>query len=82
MAVITPSNPTIKPPSSTTAFHRSTTTLPRFNLPITTPKRHHDQPRRGSDVLVEALEREGITDVFAYPGGAYVGSLCSMDLNL
>ncbi|GJT23578.1 acetolactate synthase [Tanacetum coccineum] len=99
MAVITPSNPTIKPPSSTTALHRSTTTLPRFNLPITTPKRHRtlyittnvlskpttvqtpqpeiyvsryadDQPRRGSDVLVEALEREGITDVFAYPGGA------------
>ncbi|XP_076898496.1 acetolactate synthase 2, chloroplastic-like [Bidens hawaiensis] len=29
-----------------------------------------DQPRKGSDVLVEALEREGVTDVFAYPGGA------------
>ncbi|GJW32089.1 acetolactate synthase [Tanacetum coccineum] len=99
MAAVTPSNPTIKPPSSTTAFHRSTTTLPRFNLPITTPKRHRtlhittnvlskpttvqppqpeiyvsryadDQPRKGSDVLVEALEREGVTDVFAYPGGA------------
>nr|GEW27396.1 acetohydroxyacid synthase 1 [Tanacetum cinerariifolium] len=105
MAAVTPSNPTIKPPSSTTAFHRSTTTLPRFNLPITTPKRHRtlhittnvlskpttvtttvhtpqpeiyvsryadDQPRKGSDVLVEALEREGVTDVFAYPGGASV----------
>ncbi|GJV38461.1 acetolactate synthase [Tanacetum coccineum] len=99
MAAVTPSNPPIKPPSSTTAFHRSTTTLPRFNLPITTPKRHRtlhittnvlskpttvqppqpeiyvsryadDQPRKGSDVLVEALEREGVTDVFAYPGGA------------
>ncbi|KAG5537069.1 hypothetical protein RHGRI_024495 [Rhododendron griersonianum] len=29
-----------------------------------------DQPRMGSDVLVEALEREGVKDVFAYPGGA------------
>nr|QCQ77636.1 acetolactate synthase [Glebionis coronaria] len=107
MSAVTPSNPTIKPPS-TTAFRRSTTTsLPRFTLPITTPNRHRtllitthvlskptttvtpttvanptekptryvsrfsdDQPRKGSDVLVEALEREGVTDVFAYPGGA------------
>ncbi|KAL6996943.1 Agglutinin-like protein 1 precursor [Sarracenia purpurea var. burkii] len=29
-----------------------------------------DQPRKGSDILVEALEREGVTNVFAYPGGA------------
>lgn len=29
-----------------------------------------DAPRKGCDVLVEALEREGVTDVFAYPGGA------------
>uniref|UniRef100_A0A7N0UYP4 Acetolactate synthase n=1 Tax=Kalanchoe fedtschenkoi TaxID=63787 RepID=A0A7N0UYP4_KALFE len=29
-----------------------------------------DQPRKGSDVLVEALEREGVRHVFAYPGGA------------
>ncbi|KAG1331431.1 acetolactate synthase 1, chloroplastic [Cocos nucifera] len=29
-----------------------------------------DEPRKGADVLVEALEREGVTDVFAYPGGA------------
>ncbi|KAM0056872.1 putative acetolactate synthase [Helianthus debilis subsp. tardiflorus] len=29
-----------------------------------------DQPRKGADLLVEALEREGVTDVFAYPGGA------------
>ncbi|GKC90528.1 acetolactate synthase [Tanacetum coccineum] len=101
MADVTPSNPTIKPPSSTTAFHRSTTTLPRFNLPITTPKRHRtlhittnvlskpttvqtpqpeiyvsryadDQPRKGSDVLVKAWEHEGVTGVFAYPGGASI----------
>ncbi|XP_073015321.1 acetolactate synthase 2, chloroplastic [Primulina eburnea] len=29
-----------------------------------------DEPRKGCDILVEALEREGVTDVFAYPGGA------------
>ncbi|KAJ4839062.1 hypothetical protein Tsubulata_040990, partial [Turnera subulata] len=29
-----------------------------------------DQPRKGADILVEALEREGVTSVFAYPGGA------------
>ena len=29
-----------------------------------------DQPRKGADILVEALEREGVDCVFAYPGGA------------
>ncbi|KAK4569060.1 hypothetical protein RGQ29_004454 [Quercus rubra] len=29
-----------------------------------------DEPRKGADVLVEALERQGVRDVFAYPGGA------------
>ncbi|KAM7463347.1 hypothetical protein LguiA_031468 [Lonicera macranthoides] len=29
-----------------------------------------DEPRKGADILVEALEKEGVTDVFAYPGGA------------
>ncbi|KAL6125589.1 hypothetical protein ACLB2K_073645 [Fragaria x ananassa] len=28
------------------------------------------KPRKGADVLVEALERQGVTTVFAYPGGA------------
>ncbi|PHT37379.1 Acetolactate synthase 1, chloroplastic [Capsicum chinense] len=28
-----------------------------------------DEPRKGCDVLVEALEREGVTTLFAYPGG-------------
>ncbi|XP_047054366.1 acetolactate synthase 1, chloroplastic-like [Lolium rigidum] len=28
------------------------------------------EPRKGADILVEALERCGISDVFAYPGGA------------
>ncbi|KNA11563.1 hypothetical protein SOVF_134030 [Spinacia oleracea] len=31
-----------------------------------------DEPRKGADVLVEALEREGVTNVFAYPGGASI----------
>ncbi|GLU18538.1 hypothetical protein SLE2022_348340 [Rubroshorea leprosula] len=29
-----------------------------------------DEPRKGADILVEALERQGVTTVFAYPGGA------------
>nr|QCH40392.1 acetohydroxyacid synthase [Hydrilla verticillata] len=29
-----------------------------------------DAPRKGADILVEALEREGVSHVFAYPGGA------------
>ena len=29
-----------------------------------------DEPRKGADILVEALEREGVECVFAYPGGA------------
>eukprot|EP00898_Chlorokybus_atmophyticus_P002027 jgi/Chlat1/2825/Chrsp187S02968 len=29
-----------------------------------------DEPRKGCDVLVEALEREGVDVLFAYPGGA------------
>jgi len=29
-----------------------------------------DEPRKGSDILVEALEREGVRTLFAYPGGA------------
>ncbi|KAI4336325.1 hypothetical protein L6164_014864 [Bauhinia variegata] len=29
-----------------------------------------NEPRKGADILVEALERQGVTNVFAYPGGA------------
>jgi hypothetical protein len=32
--------------------------------------RFGDEPRKGCDVLVQALEREGVTTLFAYPGGA------------
>ena len=33
--------------------------------PVTTP-----QPRSGARLLVEALEAEGVTHIFGYPGGA------------
>ncbi|XVF65594.1 hypothetical protein PTKIN_Ptkin09bG0261200 [Pterospermum kingtungense] len=45
-------------------------------IPITAPSQDFvsryapDEPRKGADILVEALEREGVKDVFAYPGGA------------
>jgi len=32
--------------------------------------RFGNAPRKGSDMLVQALEREGVNTVFAYPGGA------------
>uniref|UniRef100_A0A1D2AGP4 Acetolactate synthase n=1 Tax=Auxenochlorella protothecoides TaxID=3075 RepID=A0A1D2AGP4_AUXPR len=32
--------------------------------------RFGDAPRKGSDILVQALEREGVDVLFAYPGGA------------
>lgn len=32
--------------------------------------RFGDQPRKGADIVIEALEREGVSTVFAYPGGA------------
>lgn len=45
--------------------------LPSSSLPHAFESRFaHDEPRKGSDILVEALEREGVVDVFAYPGGA------------
>eukprot|EP00879_Flechtneria_rotunda_P010504 GHRR01010981.1.p1 GENE.GHRR01010981.1~~GHRR01010981.1.p1 ORF type:complete len:614 (+),score=177.29 GHRR01010981.1:610-2451(+) len=37
--------------------------------------RFNDQPRKGCDILVQALEREGVDTVFAYPGG------CSMEIH-
>ncbi|KAI7837667.1 hypothetical protein COHA_008528 [Chlorella ohadii] len=32
--------------------------------------RFNGQPRKGCDILVQALEREGVDTLFAYPGGA------------
>ncbi|PKA50656.1 Acetolactate synthase 1, chloroplastic [Apostasia shenzhenica] len=71
-------------PSSLHILHRLPTPVsaaisvdpptPSAPYPSTFPFSSHrfadDEPRKGADVLVEALEREGVTDVFAYPGGA------------
>ncbi len=32
--------------------------------------RYGSEPRKGSDILVQCLEREGVKTLFAYPGGA------------
>ena len=32
--------------------------------------RFGSEPRKGADILVQALEREGVRQLFAYPGGA------------
>ncbi|XP_031249001.1 acetolactate synthase 3, chloroplastic-like [Pistacia vera] len=53
--------------SASTTTPTPTTTIPLTKLP---PRFSPDEPRKGADILVEALEREGVTDVFAYPGGA------------
>ncbi|KAK6912974.1 Thiamine pyrophosphate enzyme, central domain [Dillenia turbinata] len=45
-----------------------TTTTQTVGSPV--PRFAPDEPRKGCDVLVEALEREGVRHVFAYPGGA------------
>ncbi|CAN0905957.1 Acetolactate synthase 3, chloroplastic [Linum grandiflorum] len=56
-------------PKATTAATATNTASP---LPATSPPSRFapDEPRKGADILVEALELEGVTDVFAYPGGA------------
>jgi acetolactate synthase-1/2/3 large subunit len=32
--------------------------------------RYGSEPRKGSDIVVQCLEREGVRTLFAYPGGA------------
>ncbi|WKA06905.1 hypothetical protein VitviT2T_024783 [Vitis vinifera] len=54
--------------------HLSVNPEPSLGAPETFVSRFAaDQPRKGSDILVEALEREGVTHVFGYPGGASMG---------
>ncbi|TXG51779.1 hypothetical protein EZV62_024303 [Acer yangbiense] len=58
-----------KPSASSASITATTTTTTTQQTDI--PARFgQDEPRKGADILVEALEREGVTDVFAYPGGA------------
>ncbi|XP_076960932.1 acetolactate synthase 3, chloroplastic-like [Bidens hawaiensis] len=52
-----------KPLTTTTTTHPPPTT--HFTSRFAT-----NEPRKGADVLIEALEREGVKHVFAYPGGA------------
>nr|WOV65532.1 acetolactate synthase 1 [Linum usitatissimum] len=64
------------PPSATATATAITisTTAPSIDAEDNTTTIYHsrfaDRPRKGADVLVEALEREGVNHVFAYPGGA------------
>ncbi|CAH1419093.1 unnamed protein product [Lactuca virosa] len=57
---------------------RQQTRFPHMHIHTTTMSHRYqtrsaiNQPRKGSDILVEALEREGVTHVFAYPGGSTI----------
>ncbi|KAK7282046.1 hypothetical protein RIF29_10543 [Crotalaria pallida] len=57
------SNPSPKPPAA------AATATPTAAEPFIS-RFAADEPRKGADILVEALERQGVTTVFAYPGGA------------
>ncbi|XP_004307144.1 PREDICTED: acetolactate synthase 2, chloroplastic [Fragaria vesca subsp. vesca] len=56
--------------SPKSAAAAATTTAAPPDPSILVPRFAPDEPRKGADVLVEALERQGVTTVFAYPGGA------------
>ncbi|KAF7803474.1 Acetolactate synthase 2, chloroplastic [Senna tora] len=61
-----PGSPT--PASSVSALSTTTTTGAASEAFVS--RFAPDEPRKGADILVEALERHGVTNVFAYPGGA------------
>ncbi|XP_039161809.1 acetolactate synthase 3, chloroplastic [Eucalyptus grandis] len=81
-----PSKPTARPSpaalriSSSLGHASKAATAAAATAPVTAPSSPEteafasrfgpDEPRMGSDVIVEALERQGVTNVFAYPGGA------------
>ncbi|KAM0935943.1 putative acetolactate synthase [Dioscorea sansibarensis] len=62
------------PLSIVSALPQHQTPTPTPTPTPTSPSISHrfspDEPRKGADILVEALELAGVTDVFAYPGGA------------
>ncbi|PIA44732.1 hypothetical protein AQUCO_01700376v1 [Aquilegia coerulea] len=51
-------------------FSNNNTNIKDFKVQDFSSRFAPDEPRKGADILVEALEREGVTNVFAYPGGA------------
>uniref|UniRef100_A0A0D9W492 Acetolactate synthase n=1 Tax=Leersia perrieri TaxID=77586 RepID=A0A0D9W492_9ORYZ len=58
---------------STVSLATATTTTTGTPRPLSPPPSPAPAPpirRSGADILVEALERRGVRDVFAYPGGA------------
>ncbi|MED6130669.1 hypothetical protein PIB30_002782 [Stylosanthes scabra] len=59
-------NPKLPPPNASAAATTSPSVLGDNFVSRFAP----NEPRKGADILVEALERQGVTDVFAYPGGA------------
>uniref|UniRef100_A0A0E0KPW8 Acetolactate synthase n=1 Tax=Oryza punctata TaxID=4537 RepID=A0A0E0KPW8_ORYPU len=54
--------------TATTATRLPPPAAPVQHVPVRTPA--PTERRKGADILVEALERCGVRDVFAYPGGA------------
>ncbi|XP_027359807.1 acetolactate synthase 2, chloroplastic-like [Abrus precatorius] len=60
--------------SSSTFEPAKPSTTPTTTQPFL-PSIKTDNLKKGADILVEALERHGVTDVFAYPGG------CSIDIH-
>ncbi|KAJ7956039.1 Acetolactate synthase [Quillaja saponaria] len=64
------SQPNPKPTSAAAATAVATTISTTTGQETFVSRFGPDEPRKGADVLVEALEREGVIDVFAYPGGA------------
>ncbi|XP_065854633.1 acetolactate synthase 1, chloroplastic-like [Euphorbia lathyris] len=44
--------------------------IPQLNTTTSPARFSPEESRKGAEIIVEALEREGVTDVFAYPGGA------------
>ncbi|KAI4332736.1 hypothetical protein L6164_017620 [Bauhinia variegata] len=65
------SNPNPKPAPPTAAVASVAAPITTATDPETFVSRFSpDEARKGADILVEALERQGVTHVFAYPGGA------------
>ena len=52
------------------AARRYATSALASEPPVEWVDRFNGAPRKGSDILVQALEREGVDTLFAYPGGA------------